>query len=94
MGSGPRPPARQLSAEGSPVEASQLTLGRERQTPAHRRLSRSPEQALGRALLVPKLLRGVLRRSPARDHKTRRPSTARRGFLPDLKDGVSALENR
>jgi hypothetical protein len=70
--------------------------GCERQTPARRRLSRSPEQAVARALLVAvaKLLRGVLRRSSARDRQTLHPSTARRGFLPDLRDGVSAPEIR
>jgi len=47
MGSGPRPPARRLCAEGSPVEARQLTRGHERQTPARRRLSRSQSKLWG-----------------------------------------------
>jgi len=75
-------------------EARQLTQGRQRQTPARCQLSRGPEQAMGRTHLVAQLLRGVLRRSPARDRQTLHPSTARKGFLPDSKDGVSASEAR
>jgi hypothetical protein len=88
--------AQHRTIEASPVEASQLTPGCERETPARRRLSRSPEQAVGRALLVAvaNLLRGVLRRSSARDRPTQHRSTARRGLLPGLRDRVSAPEIR
>lgn len=52
------------------------------------------KRALGGALLVPVLLRSVLRRSPAGDRQALHRATARRGFLPALKDGVSAPESR
>jgi hypothetical protein len=61
---------------------------------ARSEVARGQRKALGRSLLVAELLRGVVWRSPARDRQALRRTTTRRGFLPALKDGVSAPEIR
>jgi hypothetical protein len=50
-------------------------------------------QDVGTTLLEPKLLCGLVWRGAARDRQTIR-GKAERGFLPALKDGVSAREIR
>ena len=56
--------------------------------------TRGREQAVGATFLEPKLQCGVLRRSAAGDCQAIRRATKRRGFLPDLKDGVSVPKKR
>jgi hypothetical protein len=89
-----RPPTCWLPSKGSPVETDQLTQGMQRPSRAFPRLARSTGKTLGRALLVPFLLRGFLRRRSACDRQTLYRTTTGRGFLPALNGGVSALENR
>jgi hypothetical protein len=94
MGERPRASARGLSAQGRVVGAGPFAQGSVGAPAWWRALPGGRTQALGATLLESELLRGVLRRSPARDRQALRRATARRGFLPALNGAVSAPEIR
>ena len=92
MGTGPRRSAGRLPAEGRAFKAGQLPKGGECSAATFGESAGGPAQTVGSALLVSKLLRGVLRRRAAGDRQTVHRATVRYGFLPAVNDGVSALE--
>ncbi|MEY4510255.1 MAG: hypothetical protein RLZZ450_2377 [Pseudomonadota bacterium] len=88
LGARSRPLARRIPAQGRTLTVDQLPQGSQRAQGTCRESSRGQRQALGRAVLVAELLRGVMWSSPARDRRTLRRETARRGFLLALEDGI------
>ena len=91
----PRASAGCLPPEGRVSNAGQFAQGCERSAAAGGAPARGREQTLGRSLLVPFVLCGLVRRSPARNRQALcRIATWREGFLPALNGGVSAPEIR
>jgi REP element-mobilizing transposase RayT len=75
--------------EGVFVAVGQLAQRSERAPASHGSPAGSPQQSVGRAFL-PRAIAQYLAAEPARDRQALCSETARRGFLPALKDGVSA----